>query len=122
MCPGPLALAGIAVAAEVRVISHGFLSASLATRGLRASLGGHPAPDRRYAPVIEMTTRLAVQADPAATIEETGGEEVPYLVDHLSPAPAADVRHRVTALGGMVSSQDGRWVVRVPIGEGPVHL
>ncbi|MEP6796676.1 MAG: hypothetical protein ABI890_00950, partial [Lapillicoccus sp.] len=108
-----------AVAAEVRAISHGVLPASLATGGLRASLGGHLVPDRRYAPVIEMTTYLAAQADPAATIEETMGEGGPFLVIHTGPAPAADVRDRVTALGGTVSSHDGGWIVGLPTGAGP---
>ena len=108
-----------AVAAHVRAISHGVLSASLATDGLRASLGGHLVPDRRYAPVIEMTTYLAAQADPAATVEETMGEDGPCLVIHTGPAPAAEVRDRVTALGGTVSSQDGGWIVVVPTGAGP---
>ncbi|MEO8829623.1 hypothetical protein [Lapillicoccus sp.] len=110
-----------AVAAEVRALSHGVLSASLATGGLRASLGGHLVPDRRYAPVIEMTTYLAAQADPASTVEETMGDDGPCLVISTGPAPAADVRDRVTALGGTVSSQDGRWIIRVPLGAGPDH-
>ncbi|MDQ2756899.1 MAG: hypothetical protein M3Y71_10105 [Actinomycetota bacterium] len=107
-----------AVAAEVRVISHGVLSASLATGGLRAALGGHQVPGRRYAPVIEMTSYLAAQADPAATIEETMGEDGPCLEIRTGPAPAADVRDRVAALGGTVSSQDGGWVLGLPTGAG----
>ncbi len=111
-----------AVTAQVRAISHGVLSASLATGGLRAALSGHLVPDRRYAPVIEMTTYLAAKADPAATIDETMGEDGACLVIHTGPAPAADVRDRVTALGGTVSSQDTGWIVVVPIGAGPDHL
>ncbi len=110
-----------AVAADVRAISHGVLSASLTTGGLRASLGGHLVPDRRYAPVIEMTTYLAAQADPAATVEEAMGEDGPYLVIHTGPAPAADVRDRVTALDGTVSSHDGGWVIRLPTEAGTGH-
>ena len=110
-----------AVAADVRAISHGVLSASLATGGLRASLGGHLVPDRRYAPVIEMTTYLAAQADPAATVEETMGENGPCLVIHTGPAPAADVRDRVTALGGTVLRQNSGWVIRLPTAIGPDH-
>jgi hypothetical protein len=104
----------IAVATEVRTISHGVLPASLATGGLRASLGGHLVPERRYAPVVEMTTYLAVKADPSAKIEETMGEDGPCLVIHTGPAPSIDVRDRVTALGGTVSSQDGGWTIVVP--------
>ena len=107
-----------AVAADVRTISHGILSPALATGGLRASLGGHSVPDRRYAPVIEMTTYLAAQADPAATVEETTGEDGPCLVIHTGPPPTADVRDRVTALGGTVSSHNGGWIVAVPIAAG----
>ncbi len=103
-----------AVAAEVRAISHGILSASLATGGLRASLGGHLVPDRRYAPVIEMTTYLAAQADPAATIKEMMGKDGPLLLIRTTPAPTADVRDRVTALGGTVSNRDGGWIVGLP--------
>ncbi|OFE17378.1 hypothetical protein BA895_16490 [Humibacillus sp. DSM 29435] len=110
-----------AVAADVRAISHGVLSASLATGGLRASLGGHLVPDRRYAPVIEMTTYLAAQADPTATVEETMGEDGPCLVILTSPAPADDVRDRVTALGGTVSSHGPGWVIRLPTETGPDH-
>ncbi|MEO6999983.1 MAG: hypothetical protein ABI112_18050 [Terracoccus sp.] len=110
-----------AVAADVRAISHGVLSASLATGGLRASLGGHLVPDRRYAPVIEMTTYLAAQADPTATVEETMGDEGPCLVVHTGPAPAADVRDRVTALGGTVSRHGSGWVIRVPTEAGADH-
>lgn len=108
-----------AVAAEVRAISHGILSASLATGGLRASLSGHLVPDRRYAPVIEMTTYLAAQADPTATVEERMGEDGPFLLIRTSPAPTADVRDRVTALGGTVSREDGGWIVGLPTGAGP---
>ncbi|WP_295700076.1 hypothetical protein [Lapillicoccus sp.] len=108
-----------AVAAEVRAISHGILSASLATGGLRASLSGHLVPGRRYSPVIEMTSYLAAQADPAATVEERMGENGPLLLIRTSPAPAADVRDRVTALGGTVSNQDGGWIIGLPLGAGP---
>lgn len=111
-----------AVATDVRAISHGVFPASLATGGLRASLGGHLVPDRRYAPVIEMTTYLATHADLAATIEESVGEEGPRLVVRTGSAPAVDVRDRVTALGGTISGQDGRWVVGLPTGDRPGGL
>lgn len=107
-----------AVAAEVRAISHGVLSASLTTGGLRASLGGHLVPDRRYAPVIEMTTYLAAQADPAATIEEVMGEDGVLLLVRTGHPPTADVHDRVTALGGTVSNRDGGWIVGLPTGDG----
>lgn len=110
-----------AVATDVRSISHGVFPATLATGGLRASLGGHLVPDRRYAPVIEMTTYLAAHADLAATIEESMGEEGPCLVVRTGSAPAADVRDRVMALGGTISDQDGGWVVGLPTGAGPGH-
>ena len=110
-----------AVAAEVRAISHGVLSPSLATGGLRASLGSHAVPDRRYAPVIEMTTYLAAQADPAATIEETMGEDGPCLLMHTAHPPSAGVRDRVAALGGTVSVGGDGWVLAVPTGSGPAH-
>ena len=68
-----------------------------------------------------MTTYLAAQADPTATIEETVVEDGLCLVIHTGPPPAADVRDRVTALGGTVSSQDRGWVIRLPTGIGPDH-
>ncbi|RMB62167.1 hypothetical protein [Tessaracoccus antarcticus] len=110
-----------AVAADVRTISHGVFSASLTVGGLRAALGSHLVPDRRYPPIIEMTTYLAAKADPAATIEETMGEDGPCLVVHTGPAPAFDVRDRVTALGGTVSNQDGGWIITVPTAAGQDH-
>ncbi len=110
-----------AAAAQVRAISHGMLPASLATGGLRAALGGPVVPDRRYAPVIEMTTYLAARADPSATIEETTGEDGPCLVIHTGPAPTADVVDRVTALGGTVAGRDGAWTLAVPTGDGPAR-
>lgn len=110
-----------AVAADVRAISHGVLSASLATGGLRASLGGHLVPDRRYASVIEMTTYLAARADPTATVEETMGEDGRCLVINTGPSPAVDVRDRVTALGGTVSNHGTGWVIRLPTEIGPDH-
>ncbi|MEO8850781.1 MAG: hypothetical protein ABI360_03525, partial [Allobranchiibius sp.] len=104
-----------AVTAEVRTVSHGVLPASLATGGLRALLGGHVVPAARYAPVIEMTTYLAARADLAATVEERVGAQGPCLVVRTSSSPAADLRDRVTALGGAVSSRDGRWVIDLPL-------
>ena len=68
-----------------------------------------------------MTTYLAAQADPAATVEETMGENGPCLVIHTGPAPAADVRDRVTALGGTVLRQNSGWVIRLPTAIGPDH-
>ncbi|MEO7586920.1 MAG: hypothetical protein ABIS84_02715 [Arachnia sp.] len=106
-----------AVAADVRAISHGVLSASLTVGGLRAALGSHLVPDRRYAQIIEMTTYLAAKADPSATIEETMGDDGACLVVLTTPAPALDVRDRVTALGGTVLNQDGRWIITVPTGQ-----
>jgi len=108
-----------AVAADVRAVSHGILSPSLVTGGLRASLGGHQVPAGRYPPAIEMTTYLAAQADPAATVEEIMGADGPILTVRTGPAPSADVRDRVTALGGTVSNRDGGWVVGLPAGTGP---
>ncbi len=107
-----------AVAAEVRAISHGILSPALATGGLRASLGGHQVPPGRYPPVVEMTTFLAAQADPAATIEEVVEGDGVVLVVHTGPAPSTDVRDRATALGGTVSHRDGGWVISLPVGLG----
>ncbi|MEO7447084.1 MAG: hypothetical protein ABI336_02320 [Humibacillus sp.] len=65
-----------------------------------------------------MTSYLAAQPDPAATIEEMTGDPGPCLVIRTGPAPADDVLDRVAALGGTVSSQDGFWVITVPTGSG----
>jgi hypothetical protein len=103
-----------AVAARVRSISHGVLPTALASGGLRAALEGHAVPDRRYAPVIEMTSYLAAAADPSASIEETIGEDGPRLAIRTRRPPTTDVIDRVTTLGGAVAVHDGIWTVEVP--------
>jgi hypothetical protein len=101
-----------AVSVKVRAISHGVFPEELAAGGLAEALPMATSLGR-YSSVLELTAYLVARDDPHACIVEAGGSlRIATRVD-----PDAQVRDRVTALGGHVQSGGAEWTIEVPIAE-----